>query len=95
MPSLNVPWVAATKSFSLMPSMRLKVIRGGIVASPTPIGADLVGFDQRDPGMAVVEEAREGGGRHPSGGAAADDDDLADAVIGHRRPPALAAICLR
>src|SRR3954452_22953611 len=37
MPSLNVALVAATKSFSLMPSIALKVISGGIVASPTPI----------------------------------------------------------
>ena len=51
-------------------------------------GADLFGFDQRDLGVAVVEEAREGGGGHPAGGAAADDDDTADRMFVHR------AICL-
>ena len=46
--------------------------------------ADLVGFDQGDAGLAVVEEAREGGGRHPAGGAAADDDDVSDRMFIHR-----------
>jgi hypothetical protein len=47
-------------------------------------GADLLGFDQRDLGDAVVEEAREGRRGHPAGGAAADDDDIADRMFVHR-----------
>jgi hypothetical protein len=37
MPSLKVPPVARTKSFSSMPSSALNAWIGGIVASPTPI----------------------------------------------------------
>src|SRR3954462_11688729 len=36
MPSLNVPWLAARNSSSLIPSMLLKATSGGMVASPTP-----------------------------------------------------------
>ena len=36
MPSLNVALVARTKSFSLIPSIELKLSSGGMVASPTP-----------------------------------------------------------
>src|SRR3546814_18103029 len=37
--------------------------------------ADLRRFDQRQPGAAVVEVARESRGGHPAGGAAADDHE--------------------
>src|SRR5688572_10044420 len=37
MPSLNVALVAFMNSASLMPSMRLKLMMSGMVASPTPI----------------------------------------------------------
>jgi hypothetical protein len=36
MPSLKVPLLAAKNSSSLMPSMLLNAISGGMVASPTP-----------------------------------------------------------
>jgi hypothetical protein len=45
---------------------------------------DLLRLDERDPGVAVVEEARESGRSHPAGGAAADDDEVADRVFVHR-----------
>src|SRR6185295_6494098 len=43
--------------------------------------ADLLGLDQHDLGIAVLEEFAERGGGHPAGGSAADDDDLPNTSI--------------
>src|SRR4051812_29392471 len=60
MPSLNVPWVAARNASSLIPSMLLKAMSGGIVASPTPtvpISSDSTRMISKAPFSSRLEKA--------------------------------------
>src|SRR5881394_718372 len=67
MPSLKVALVAFMNSCSLMPSMRLKLMMSGMVASPTPmvpISSDstsvivtLPGLNRLDSAVAVIQPA--------------------------------------
>jgi TonB-dependent receptor len=62
-----------------MPRIWLKVVIGGIVASPTPTVL-MASLSIRVTWTSLgFEHLGERGGRHPAGGAAADDQDLADA----------------
>src|SRR5688572_1470319 len=60
MPSLNVACVAFMNSASLMPSMRLKLMMSGIVASPTPmipISSDSTSVIDTSFGLSRLESA--------------------------------------
>jgi hypothetical protein len=77
MPSLKVPPVARTKSFSSMPSSALNAWDRRDRRFTDADRADLFRFDQRDRRSLRPQHAGECGSRHPARGPSADNRDAA------------------